>query len=132
MKIQIIQLEKHDDVISARDKMVWCKAPRILLVYPRGGRILTRQVDLVLLARFSVTLGSQLGLVTRDSEIVTMAAETGIPAFNSIVQAQRSYWRRNRARMRFPEERKSSQELRQLLGKIKPQLPSWIANPLPE
>jgi len=44
MKIQIIQLEKHDDVISARDKMAWCKAPRILLVYPRGSRILTRQV----------------------------------------------------------------------------------------
>ena len=126
MKIQIIQLEKHDDVISVRDKMAWCKAPRILLVWPRNGRLLTRQVDLVLLARFSVTLGAQLGLVTRDSEVVAIAAESGIPTFNSIVQAQRSYWLRSRTRLRLPEARRSSQELRQLLGKAKPQLSSWM------
>ena len=128
MKIQIIQLEKHDDVISARDKMAWCKAPRILLVYPRGSRILTRQVDLVLLARTALRLGAQLGLVTRDSEVVSVAAEADIPTFNSVVQAQRSTWRRSRGREGgFPdEERKSSQELRQLLGKVRPQLPSWM------
>lgn len=40
MKTHVVQLERDDDVVSARDKMLWSKAPRILVVWPRRGRVL--------------------------------------------------------------------------------------------
>lgn len=92
MKTTILQLEAHDDVISARDKMTWSKTPRILLVWPRRGKILQRKVDLVLLQRQGRALGAQIALVTRDHRVVPFAREVGIPVFSSTRQAQRRPW----------------------------------------
>jgi hypothetical protein len=101
MKTYIIQLESHDDVISARDKMAWSKAPRILLVWPRKGRVLDRQADLFLLQRHAQTLGAQIGVVSADLDVRSSAAELGIPVFYSAVQAQRGSWRRPRGKRRL-------------------------------
>ncbi len=100
MKTYIVQLESHDDVISARDKMLWSKAPRILLVWPRRGQVLRRQADLFLLQRHAQNLGAQLGVVSADCEVRANAAELGIPVFASAVQAQRGSWRRPRGKRR--------------------------------
>lgn len=100
MKTYIVQLEDHDDVISARDKIAWSKAGRILLVWPRKGRVLERRVDLLLILRHSRRLGAQLALVTRSSAVKEQAAALGIPVFDDALEAQEASWRRARARGR--------------------------------
>ena len=92
MKTQVIQLDEHDDVISVRDRMSWTKTPRLLLVFPRHGRILDRTLDLRLLKRHALGLGAQLALVTRSGDVRTAAGELEIPVFTTSVQAQRSAW----------------------------------------
>jgi hypothetical protein len=101
MKTHIIQLEPHDDTLSARDKMAWSKAPRILLVWPRKEHVLERPVDLFILQRHALSLGAQLGVVTSIGEVRAIATELGIPAFSSAVQAQRGSWRKPRGRRRI-------------------------------
>ena len=108
MKTQIIQLEAHDDVISARDKMGAGQASRILLVWPAKARLLTRRLDLVLLQRYSSRLGAQLGLVTNDEDVRFYANELGLHTFASLRQAQSHRWRqtrRRRVRLTKPLER---------------------------
>lgn len=100
MKTYILQLEPHDDYVSTRDKMAWSKAPRILLVWPRRGRILRRRVDLILLQRQGQSLGAQIALVSRDREVLVQAQEVGIPVFSSVKQAQGTAWKRGRVRRR--------------------------------
>ena len=118
MKTYIVQLESHDDVISARDKMAWSKAPRILLVWPRKGRVLDRQADLFLLQRHAQTLGAQMGVVSSDIDVRSSATELGIPTFYSAVQAQRGSWRRPRGKRRLNwrtfRERRAPVDLREL------------------
>ncbi len=100
MKTQILRLEPHDDIISARDKMGWGQTGRVLLVWPKHGRVLARQLDLVLVQRHAHTLGVQLGLVTTDREVKSNARECGIPVFRDLNKAQRSTWRVPRRRRR--------------------------------
>lgn len=96
MKTHIVQLERDDDVVSARDKMMWSKAPRILIVWPRRGRVLNREIDVTLIKRQSQKLGAQLALVTFDDEVIMYASELGIPSFSSVSEAQRKVWRSSR------------------------------------
>ncbi|NLG99839.1 MAG: hypothetical protein GX491_20985 [Chloroflexi bacterium] len=93
MKTYIVHLEPHDDIISTRDKISWSKANRVLLVWPRKGRILERRVDLLLLQRHCQHLGAQLGIVTKSGEVKNHAAGLGIPVFPNTVQAKASSWR---------------------------------------
>jgi hypothetical protein len=93
MKTHIIQLERHDDAVSTRDKMMWGSSQRILLVFPERGNILERRVDLVLLQRHSQALGSQLALVSNRYTVRQHARDLGIPVFKSVIQAQKSPWR---------------------------------------
>jgi hypothetical protein len=101
VKTQIITLESHDDLISVRDRMSWAKTPRILLVAPKFESIVLRQVDLKILQRHAVSLGAQLGIVTRVRRIRQDAGSLGIPVFESPGAAQREAWVRPRRR-RFP------------------------------
>jgi len=66
MKTCVIQLERHDDIISTQDKMAWAKTPRVVLVWPPKGSPLHRPIDLIILARYAQQLGVQVGLVTGD------------------------------------------------------------------
>src|SRR5512144_2386422 len=101
MKTYIVQLEDHDDVISARDKISWSKARRILLVWPGKGRVLERRVDLLLLQRHSHQLGAQLAFATRSREVRAHARELGIPVFPNAVIAQQLAWRVRSPHKRF-------------------------------
>ncbi len=128
MKIQIIQLERYDDVISTRDKLAWAKTARVLLVWPRSARILSRHLDLVILQRTSASLGTQLGLVTKDREVRYHARQIGIPVFSSISKAQRGTWRRGLALL-HPELRKRPRpDLRALQSAVKGGWPAWLQN----
>lgn len=75
--------------------MGWSQTGRILLVWPKKGRILTRQIDLVLLLRHAQKLGVQLALVTADPGVRFNANQIGLSVFTSIRQAQFARWRRS-------------------------------------
>jgi len=96
VKTQIIQLERHDDAISVKDKMEWRQTPRILLVWPTRGKILNRRLDLVYLKRHASSLGAQLALVTHHSDIKSFAGELDIPVYPNTRRAEQSHWRRSR------------------------------------
>lgn len=93
MKTYIVQLVDHDDIISAREKISWSKARRVLLVWPRRGRVLERRVDLLLVQRHCLQLGFQVAIVSKSGDVRWHAADLGIPVFSNAVQAQRSIWR---------------------------------------
>jgi len=93
MKTYIIQLQGHDDIVSARDKMGWAKGGRILLVWPERGDALNRRLDLTLLQRRSVELGAQLAIVSQDAEVRYHAPRLGIPVYKSLRKAQNEHWR---------------------------------------
>ena len=92
MKTQIITLESHDDLISVRDRLSWAKTSRILLVIPKFVKVTLRQVDFKILQRHALSLGAQLGIVTRTRRIRAEAEALGIPVFESTGQAQRVTW----------------------------------------
>jgi hypothetical protein len=83
VKTQLIYLDPHDDHASARDKLAWARADRIVLIWPPHGRILTRPLDLTLLLRAARAQGGNLGLVTHDPDVRACAAELGIPVFDT-------------------------------------------------
>lgn len=112
MKTYLVQLESHDDVVSARDKISWSKARRILLVWPRKGKIMERRLDLLLLQRHAQKNGAQIAIVTRSSEVRTHARDLGIPVFAKTAQAQQALWRRaRRRRLARPNGRPSQPQL---------------------
>jgi hypothetical protein len=122
VKIQLIRLEEHDDIISARDKLGWGQTGRVVLVWSERGNIrtagkpsasavqrtrgipLTRRIDLVLLQRRAVELGVQLAFVSRNPQVQAHALSLGIPIFNTPREAQNVHWRRPRRR-RFAWQR---------------------------
>lgn len=119
MKTTIIELEEHDDIITVQDRLTWAKSPRVVLVWPDDGGILTCLLDLVLLQRAGRQQGLQLGLVTRDPEVVEHARELGIPVFRNQKRAVRGVWRRKPQRMRLLRPRRNipppPEELRKML-----------------
>ncbi|MEJ5314807.1 MULTISPECIES: baseplate J/gp47 family protein [Anaerolinea] len=133
MKTYIIQLEAHDDVISARDKLSWNKSPRVLVVFPQKGSPLERPLDLLLLQRYAQSLGATLGIVSQSPTVIRHAKELGIPCFANPIQAQRGSWRRSRARKRLSfrwnkeRPRISPNEYRLMLKEFhaRPSLSGW-------
>jgi len=117
MKTFLVNLESHDDVTSARDRMSWSQSTRLVLVWPERGRILRRKLDLVLLQRYSQHQGCQMALVTQDQEVLANARELGIPVFTSTQAAQRQSWRRTRRRRLISFRRQAQhQSLKEMQG----------------
>ena len=113
MKTQIIQLEPHDDQLSIRDKMNWSKTPRILLVLPRRRKFTLNTLDLKLLQRHAISLGAELGLITKSKKIIRAADELGIPVFASNLTAQRETWHpQKRKKYKKHTRRKNLRKLR--------------------
>jgi hypothetical protein len=135
MKTQIIQLDSHDDYISARDKMGWSQAGRILLVWPADKPVLRRRLDLILLQRHSNMVGAQLALVSRDPLVRDHARQVGIPVFKSIRQAQSSSWRLNRRQRRRVQRRlvepdRIRPDLESMRQEARPAHPQWLERPI--
>ena len=130
MKTQIITLESHDDLISVRDRMSWAKTPRILLVWPKYEKVTLRQVDLKVLQRHALSLGAQLGLVTRTRRVRQDAEALKIPVFESTGQAQRLAWPRpRRKRLTAHPPRKDLREQREQLS-AGAEREAWQAHPI--
>ena len=90
MKTNVIQLEPHDDIVSIKDKMTWRTCRRIILVWPKRGRILKNELELELLRRAANSLGAELVLVTHHAVVREWAEGTKVPAFGSIPAAQKN------------------------------------------
>mgnify|MGYP005848084793 CR=1 FL=1 len=94
MKQQVIQLERHDDVDSVRDRLSFIQADHVLLVWPDRGAILQRKLDLVMIQREATRMNARLGLVTKDFTVIEHADELKIPVFYSIHESRRPrHWR---------------------------------------
>ena len=127
MKTQIITLESHDDLISVRDRMSWAKTPRILLIWPKYEKVTLRQVDLKVLQRHALTLGAQLGLVTRARRVRQEAESLRIPVFESTGQAQRLAWPKPRRRRWV--QRPPRKDLREHREQVLVRAEAWRAHP---
>jgi len=139
MKTQIVQLEAHDDYISVRDRMGWGQTTRVLLVWPMRERILNRRLDLILLKRHSVALGSQLALVTRDRDVRYHADQLNIPVYKSIREAEDSRWRpprRGRKKSRptsipiLKSQDRERPDLKTLQEQAHPASSRWLRHPI--
>jgi hypothetical protein len=130
MKTQVVRLDPHDDIISTRDKLGWKQTGRVLLVWPRKGRILTRRIDLVLLTRHSASLGAQLALVTSDPEVRANARNLGVSVFQNAEEAQRSRWERPyHWRRRISRTTRTLSDLETKRKAAHPEYPAWLKKP---
>lgn len=102
MKEQIIQLEPHDDINSARDKLSWVRTPRVLLVFPEDSPILRQRLDLLLLQREATRQQAELAIVTIDPVIVEHCNELGIPTFGSVDSSYQQPWSSEKAHLGAP------------------------------
>lgn len=130
MKEQIIQLEPHDDVISARDKLGWVRAPRVLLILPDDPTqpILQRKLDLLILQREATRKRSQLAIITRDPIIREHARELGIACFRTVESSRERYWRTKRARISVDRDEQPlalSAELAAAGTRLRPRIKLW-------
>src|SRR5258708_14870334 len=90
MKLQIVQLEPYDDVISVRDRLSFVQTERVLLVWPRASNILKRKLDLVLIQREAARRGARLALATHDLDFIEHAAELTISTFDSFIPSHQA------------------------------------------
>ncbi len=106
MKTAVVELQTYDDVPTLQDKLLWARAPRILLVWPQVGRPRLRgPLDFVLLRRYAARLGARLAVVTRDAEVAAWARQARVAVFPDVEAAQRGAWRVPRRRPRRPARR---------------------------
>jgi hypothetical protein len=92
VKVQIIHLDPEDDQNSAREKLRWTKAPRVVFVWPGRGRVLTRRVDLKLLQRQGDRQNAQIGIISHDPDVMHNADQLGIPIFESLDEIETGRW----------------------------------------
>ena len=92
MKTYIIQLEKHDDLDSARDKLKGAKARRVIFVWPKSGKSLSDYYSLSLLKREADRLGLSISFITKNQETRENARSIGIPLFSTLGKAQKTSW----------------------------------------
>lgn len=128
MKTQIVSLDTYDDIVSIRDKLGWKQAGRILLVWPKRGRILTRELDLVLLTRHASQLGAQIALVTKDPIVRENANDLGISVFKSPEDAQKARWDRpTHWRRQPPLNQEHHSDLQTLRSLAHPRPSPWLS-----
>lgn len=124
-RIQRIQLEPYDDVVSVRDRLQFVNAGRVLLVFPANSKILRRKLDLVLIQREAARRDLRLALVTSDPDIASHAKELNISAFFTIEQARTQRWKRPRNKVFIdredrPRPEHDPYELMQVASRLKP------------
>jgi len=110
--------------------MSWSQTGRILLVWPKGGHILNRRLELNLLIRHANRLGAQLAIVTRDTDVRFIARQIGIPVFDSPRRAQEIHWRVGMHRninLRLTNPHPNLEAIRKT---IHTQAPDWLGHPV--
>lgn len=121
-------MESHDDAVSARDKLGWLRASRVLLALPDTfdlEPLLHNRLDLVLLQREAARRKAELTLITRDPVVVEHCHDLGIACFPTIDASHHRLWQT--ARARFAEnnlvESRRDNELESTAPKVEQELP---------
>lgn len=130
MKTNVIQLEVHDDVISIKDKMAWQSCQRMILVWPKQGRVLHNELELVLLNREARLLGAELALVTHHPVVREWALDSNLPLFASISAAEKTVWKPDARGSLAKKVPRGVQAIRDTRDKLPQQTSSKPANPL--
>lgn len=94
MNTTIIQLEEFDDIASIKNKLLFSKSQRVLIVWPNSGFIPLSSIDCLLVLRYAESLGIQIGMVLDDPSILKIMKDAGISTFSSIPEAQKKPWRK--------------------------------------
>lgn len=81
---EVIYLEPDEEITSVIDKIKNTKASKLGLVVPREATLLQSVVNLRLLAREAQSLGKEIAIVTGDKIGRNLAAQVGLPVYNSI------------------------------------------------
>src|SRR5207253_851304 len=128
MKLQVIQLEPYDDVISVRDRLTFVNSERVLLVWPRAASVLRRKLDLVLIQREAARRGARLALITQDLSVIDYAAELNISTFESVDDCYRAKWKRPLSKVFIdrsdrPPDAPDAYELRLIASRLRPLTP---------
>lgn len=110
MKTDTILLQPYDNVDSILDKIRQVSnaggaSRRILLVWPKRGRIIEEPLDFGRLKVWVKHRGLQLALVVKDPLICREASEQGIPVFSSRENAQGENW--DYGKSKISEDQKS-------------------------
>jgi hypothetical protein len=93
MKTQIIHLESYDDFSSISDRIKFIKSSRVLIVWPAKMDLPVNRVLIARIQRAGQQQGLELGMVCpAHNSIRQLTAEAGIPAFNTIEEAQKQRW----------------------------------------
>ena len=90
---QIIQLKPEDDITSIRAKIDTAELSHLVLVVPRGCAALDREHGMRMLRRAADDAATEIAVVVHDDDVRDRAELFGIPAFNSLAQAQRTHWK---------------------------------------
>jgi len=92
MKTQLLYLDPYDDPASAREKLRWVQADRVVLVWPSHGRILRRSGDLVLLQREAARRAARLAILCHDPDVRQHAQRLGLPVFDDLPSVTQLTW----------------------------------------
>jgi hypothetical protein len=92
MKTFLVQLEKFDNLASTLEKMHWAKARRILLIWPRRGKISLSLTDIELIKREAIELGADVAFVSHDPTFMEIGTENNVSVFLSVPQAESARW----------------------------------------
>lgn len=96
MKTTVIQVESFDSNQSIRDKMERSDSGRILLIWPKRGKLRIQKTDLQILQRKAEELGAQLAIVCRNTDVIEKAHYLGISTFSSVPLAESGRWNRQK------------------------------------
>ncbi len=120
MRMAIIRVPQDADVPWLWDRLAWAQSPRVLLVLPRQGvPRLVGPLPWVQIAHRARSLGTQVGVVTRQPLLARWISDAGVPVFPSVDAAQTRPWRgprRRRLRKRLPRGREALVQRKDQLG----------------
>jgi hypothetical protein len=128
MEIETLYLYPDDDIVSIRDRLDWAKGPRVILVLPEDGELLTGFLDLSLLQRHAAALRLELGLVSNDQRVKRQAKELGLATFTTVraaTKGNRRWWRARRRRPLPGSPTKLDREDLSEVQRRRAQRPAW-------
>jgi len=106
-----IHLGAADTVVAVRERLAHLRGRRVLLVWPEGGALFRRKLDLVLIQREAYRRAIQLALVSQNKTVVAQAAELNISCFPSVAASEKERWKRGRQKIFLPRYHKPGADL---------------------
>ena len=123
-QVEFVQLEPNDDAYSIRDRLAYVTERHALLIWPKGGESLNKEVDLVLVQREAKRRNIQIAFLTRDPKVIQHARELKISTFRTVADSRRKRWKRGRnrnfiQRFNLPENQTDPRRLMEVASRVR-------------